>query len=89
MTHLPKNPFCKVCMDVKVKAKPTKRRDPQIANAPRRFGDLILGDYLVMPSDVGTCGESAGLLLKEKGTGWRDLRATADKSAEESQRVIK
>ena len=89
MTHLPKNPFCKVCNDVNIKAKPKKIRDPQIANAPRRFGDLILGDHLLMPSDVGSCGESAGLLLKDKGTGWRDLQATADKSAFESQRVMR
>ena len=69
MTHLPKNAFCKICMDVKVKAKAAKRRDPIVENAPRRFGDLVLGDHLVMPKDVGTKGESAGLLLKDKGTG--------------------
>ena len=60
----------------------------QLARAPRHVGDLVLGDHLVMPNDEGSCGETAGLLLKDRGTGWRDLVATADKSARESQSVM-
>ena len=33
-------------------------------------------------------GETAGLILKDVGTSWRDLVATADKSAAESRRVM-
>ena len=37
----------------------------------------------------GPDGESAGLLLKDCGTGWRDCVATSDKSSSEAQRVMK
>ena len=66
-----------------------KRRDPEIANVLRRSWDFVLGDHLVMLSYIGLCRESAGLLLKDKDTSLRDLMATADNSAAESQRVMK
>ena len=65
---MPKNPYCDVCNRTKIKAKQARRRDPHVVNAPRRFGDLVLGDHVVMPNDPGSCGEHAGLLLKDKGT---------------------
>ena len=67
MCHMPKNRYCAVCNATKIKAAQAKRRDPQVVNAPRRFGDLVLGDHVVMPNDPGSCGEHAGLLLKDKG----------------------
>ena len=51
----------------------------------------MLGDHLVIPSDGhhGSSGETAGLLLKDVGTQWRDCLATADKGSLESQRVMR
>ena len=51
MSHLPKNPFCKVCQETQVKAAQARRRDRTVKDAPRRFGDLLLGDHLVMPGE--------------------------------------
>ena len=80
-----------MCKETKAKAAQAKRRDPTIAHAPRRFGDLLLGDHLVMLSGEhhGSGGETAGLLLKDDGTHWRDCVATADKSSLSSQRVMR
>ena len=49
----------------------TRRRGPAVATSPRRLGDLVIGDHLVMPSDDsrGSGGESACLLLEDMGTG--------------------
>ena len=75
MCHMLKNPYCATCQKCKIKAAQAKRRDPKLEVAPRRFGDLVLGDHVVMPNEQGSCGETAGLLLKDKGTNWRDLVA--------------
>ena len=44
-----------------------------------------------MPAEEhhGSGGETAGLRVEDQGTKWRDLVATADKRALESQRVMK
>ena len=80
-----------MCQETKVKAAQAKRRDPTVAHAPLRFGDLVLGDHLVMPGEDhhGNGGQTAGLLLKGVGTNWRDCVATVDKGSLESQRVMR
>ena len=91
MTHLPRNTCRWICQETKVKAKQARRRDPTVAHAPRRSGDPVLGDHLVMPGEdhYGSIGETAGLLLKDVGTHWRDCVATADKGSLDSQRVMR
>ena len=44
-----------------------------MSSGPRRFGQLLLGDHIVLPNEShwGSGGESAGLMLKDVGTGWR------------------
>ena len=70
MTHLRKNPFCKICNDVKIKQKMAKRRDPELREPPERYGDLILGDHIVLNKNAkGSREEPAGLLLKDVGIG--------------------
>ena len=73
VAHLPKIPYCRICNETNCKAAQARRRDPQVP----RFGDLVLGDHLVMASDrhKGASGESAGLILKDQGPGWRDVQA--------------
>ena len=91
IAHLPKNPYCQIWQETKCKSAQARRRDPQITHAPRRFGDLVLGDHLVMPREEhrGANGGTAGLILKDQGTGWRDCVATSYKGSSEPQRVMK
>ena len=75
MTHLPKNPYCPICMGSKIKAKPAKVQQRKTGNPevdPQRFGDLLLADHIVLVDSEakGSKGESAGLMLKDAGTGW-------------------
>ena len=91
VAHLPKNPYCRICQETTCKSAPAKRRNPNITHAPRRFGDLVLGDHLVMHSEKhrGAMGQEAGLSLKDQGSGWRDCIPTTDKGSLESQRAMR
>ncbi len=91
LTHLPKNRWCPICQETKVKANQARRQDPNVTFVPRRFGDLTLGDHMVLPSPAhwGSKMESAGLLLKDVGTGWRDIFPAQVKSTPESVVAMK
>ena len=94
MTHLPKNPWCPICADDKVravcaKAQPRKEGNPEVD--PGKFGDLLLADHIVLsdPEEWGISGESAGLNWKDVGTGWRDLMPMESKSAENTRAALR
>ena len=38
LTHLPKNPFCKVCEETKIKAKQARAKDPDSVEKPKKWG---------------------------------------------------
>ena len=51
---------------------------------PSKFGDLLLCDEIILgsPEEWGVKGESAGLMIKDVGTGSRDLIPMESKSTE-------
>ena len=51
---------------------------------PAKFGDLLLCDEIVLgtPEQWGCKGEAAGLMVKDVGTGWRDLMPLETKVTE-------
>ena len=81
LTHLPKNPFCDICAEGKFKAKPARRRNPVIDDAPSEWGDVLLGDaFNLKELSIGVEGERYGLVLKDVGTGLSDCFPLRKKS---------
>jgi len=80
-------------MDTKIRAVPAKVQHRKTGNPevnPQRFGDLILADHIVLvdPETWGSKGESAGLMIKDQGSGWRDLMPMDSKSKENTKAAL-
>ena len=90
LTHLPKNPYCKACMQAKAQPPQQReeankgqnhwKRDPAIY-----FGDEVICDHWIEANDVsrGLFGEVVALTLRDRATNWLECRAMAGKSTDD------
>merc|ERR1712155_200718 len=88
MTHLPFWAWCPVCVDNqarKAQARTKERKHGNVEVDPQKFGDLLLADDIILQDPVswGSKGETAGLMIKDVGAGYRDLMPMVSKSAED------
>ena len=74
LTHTPRNPYCDACRIAKATRRPARRlyRDPD--TKPKKFADLINGDYIVAQSEeaMGLTGERDALALVDYATIYTD-----------------
>ena len=94
MTHVPKNPFCKVCQRAKMYRQQARRKDPDIkaGEAPKKFGDLIQADHLVVGRSKVTHGlgnEKVALFVWDRATGIKDAPAMKSKAARNTELALK
>ncbi len=81
LTHLPKNNFCDICTEGKIKAKPARRRNLNLEVEPKDWGDTLLADHFVVGElGISLDGEKYGILLKDLGTGMTDVFPVRRKS---------
>ena len=89
LTHIPKNPYCKACMQAKAlppqsrKAKNKsqfkwKRPDAKV------FGDEVTCDHWIAQDDVsrGLLGETVALTLRDRATNWLECQGMQHKSTD-------
>ena len=87
MTHLPFCAWCPICVAGKALQNQARAKEREYGNPevdPQKFGDLLLADDIILqnPLHWGSKDESAGLMMKDVGTGWRDIVGMDDKGAE-------
>ncbi len=76
LTHFPKSPFCRACQIAKMYRKQA-RRIPIFAHTkqPKKFGELITGDNIVVtsrqnPRGRGAAGERHCFVIKDRATNF-------------------
>ena len=74
LTHLPKNPYCRYCLEGKTFQKPARRRAPVIYEVPVGWGKTLLGDHF-FPGKHGMAvdGQKVGLMLKDLGAKFKGV----------------
>ena len=51
LTHLPRNPERRACVEGKLRARPARRRDPEATKRYEQWGELHLADHVVLNED--------------------------------------
>ena len=76
MTHFPKNPFCTACQRAKMQTHQTPNRAKELYrnDPPTYFGENVTADHLIANNvdDWGQAGETAAVVVYDRGTGWLD-----------------
>ena len=72
-THFPKKPFCRTCQRARMMATQACRKGGQKRIETEVFGDLIIGDHVIIKRNVeeGFKGEHVALVLKDLHTQYR------------------
>ena len=89
--HYPKNPYCRICQDVKAYARQARRRDPQTIDQALHFGDQLLTDHVVILNEEGhsEAGDKAALFIMDEATGEKDFVAVPTKGSDDAVPALK
>ena len=87
-THLPKNPYCTLCMRAKVNQKQNHKQKHTID--AKKFGDPVTGDHLISNGlqSNGIDGEAAGFLFRDRAIRFKQLYPAATKTAKECEKAF-
>ena len=91
LTHLPRNPHCKVCSAIKVNKTihiPKRKRDK---NVPNMFGEQVTTDPLISNPDCAwsAFGALDAAVLYDAGTRYVQLLPTGARSAQRARHELK
>ena len=92
LTHVPKNPFCEICLRAKMFKQQARRQDPELRENPMALGDMVHADTIVVGRrkfnhEVG--GSKCALFVSDRATGVEDAPALRNKSTKLTENALR